>query len=114
MSFAAKRPQGPANRLRELREAAGLSMDELALRVSRRGHTTTASTINKLEKRHIKMTVEWLYRLSDALGVERWEIMEPVQKLAPSERELVAELRGLSEPDRAAVFQIVQTMKKAS
>ncbi|MDE2229574.1 MAG: helix-turn-helix transcriptional regulator [Alphaproteobacteria bacterium] len=114
MPFGAtqKRPKGPPNRLRELRERAGMSMEALAAAVTKRGHPTTASTINKLEKRHIKMTVDWLYRLSDALGVQRWEIMEQMAKLEPGDLELIDTVHGLPEADRAALFRFAEAMKR--
>jgi len=54
-----------ALRLRALRERAGLSMQALAVRVG-----TSAPQINKLEKGERRLTLEWLERLAQALGVE--------------------------------------------
>lgn len=53
-----------ANRIRTLRKAADLSMEDLADKVG-----TTASTINKLEKGQMRLTDKWVYPIADALGV---------------------------------------------
>jgi phage repressor protein C with HTH and peptisase S24 domain len=53
------------NRLKALREQAGLSMQALAERVG-----TSAPQINKLEKGERRLTVDWMARLAPALGVE--------------------------------------------
>jgi transcriptional regulator with XRE-family HTH domain len=51
-------------KIRDLRQARGWSMRELARRVN-----TTSSTINKLEKGAIKLDINWLKKLSEAFDV---------------------------------------------
>lgn len=99
------------NRLKELRIAAGLSMDQLALRVK---PATTASQVNKLEKGIVKMTLHWQYRLADALEVHPIEIVEELPpRLSPEEETLVDRYRGLSEPDREAVMRVADAMARS-
>ena len=57
--------------LKTLRERRGLSMDELAERIE-----TTGSTISKLEKGQMKLTVEWMEKLAEALGVHPAELID--------------------------------------
>lgn len=52
------------NRIKELREAAGLSSDELGERVG-----TSGSQIRKLEKGERRLTTEWMGRIAEALLV---------------------------------------------
>jgi transcriptional regulator with XRE-family HTH domain len=58
--------------LRELRQRAGLSQEQLAVKVG-----VTASTIYKLESGRSKPSYDTLLRLSKALGVEISEIQFP-------------------------------------
>lgn len=74
------------NRLRELRERAGLSMQGLASRVG-----TSAPQINKLEKGERRLTLDWMTRLARGLGVEP-------QALLPQSEETPA---ALPPPRRA-------------
>ncbi|MBV9521591.1 MAG: helix-turn-helix domain-containing protein, partial [Alphaproteobacteria bacterium] len=59
-----------SNRIREFRERAGLSMQALADRAE-----TSAPQINKLEKGERKLTVDWMIRLGNALGIDPKELM---------------------------------------
>lgn len=59
------------NRLRELRHAAGLTLQQLAERVG-----TTAPTVSRLEKGDRELTVSWLRRFSEALGHRPAELLE--------------------------------------
>lgn len=96
------------NRLKELRNAAGLSMDQLALKVK---PATSASQINKLEKGIVKMTLHWQYRLAEALQVHPIEIVEELPpRLSTREEELVERYRALREADQDAVFRFADAM----
>lgn len=59
------------NRIRELREAAGLSMEKLGERIG-----ASTSTINRLEKGGTDLISEWLPPLARELGVRWWELIE--------------------------------------
>ncbi|MFC3693091.1 LexA family protein [Chenggangzhangella methanolivorans] len=59
------------NRIRELREAEGLSMAQLGARMG----DVEASTINKLEKGDTLVNTRWMKRLADALRVDPIEIL---------------------------------------
>ena len=63
---------GPMNRIKELREARGWTMQELADRVV---PTTTAPTINKIEKEQRGLTEKWMRRLALALGCAPAELL---------------------------------------
>jgi phage repressor protein C with HTH and peptisase S24 domain len=63
-------PRIHANRIREYREAAHLSMQALAERAG-----TSAPQINKLEKGERKLTVDWMIRLGRALNVDPKDLM---------------------------------------
>lgn len=58
------------NRLRELREQAGLSQAALADRAN-----TTQPQIDRLEKGERRLTLDWLKRLAVALGVPQASIL---------------------------------------
>lgn len=59
-----------SNRIRELREGRGLSMDKLA-----RLANTSAPQINKLEKGERRLTQDWMVRIGRALGVSPAELI---------------------------------------
>jgi phage repressor protein C with HTH and peptisase S24 domain len=63
--------------LRRLRERAGLSMQALAERIG-----TSAPQINKLEKGERRLTLDWMTRLADGLGVQLTELL-PARDAAP-------------------------------
>jgi transcriptional regulator with XRE-family HTH domain len=64
-------PRSPPNRIRELREARGFTLDDLAVRVG-----TTNQQISHLELGKRQLTVAWLRRLGAALGCHPWAIVE--------------------------------------
>src|SRR5262245_33684803 len=76
-------PPGAASRIRELRDARGWSMADLAARMG-----TGASTINKLEKGRPQLTIAWLARLAAAFGIR------PGDLLAEQPEELPAALEA--------------------
>ncbi len=51
------------NRIREIREAAGLTQEELAEKAG-----TTATQIWRLENEHVQLNVSWMARLAEALA----------------------------------------------
>jgi len=61
----------PPNRLRELREARGLTLADLAARLG-----TTNQQVSHLELGKRQLTVEWLRRLGAALECHPWSIVE--------------------------------------
>jgi antitoxin component HigA of HigAB toxin-antitoxin module len=66
-----RREAPPPNRIRELREARGLTLEDLAHRVG-----TTNQQISHLELGKRQLTVEWLRRLAKALDCHPWAIVE--------------------------------------
>ncbi len=64
-------PTPAPNRIRELREAAGLTLSELAERVG-----TSNQMISHLELGKRQLTVDWLRRLGTALGCHPWAVVE--------------------------------------
>lgn len=61
------------NRLKQLRKARDLSMADLAGRL---GPDVSPATVDKHEKGKRKLSLEWLQRYADALGVHAAEIMD--------------------------------------
>lgn len=62
-----------ANRIRDLREARGLSLHALARLVG-----TTASQIGRLERGERKLTIEWIERIAPGLSVNPLELLHNV------------------------------------
>jgi transcriptional regulator with XRE-family HTH domain len=60
------------NKIRELREKAGLSQAKLAQKIH---PPTSYQQIDRLEKGMRRLTMEWAYTLADALGVHPTELM---------------------------------------
>lgn len=61
--------------LRRLRLERGLSQEELAERAGMASH----AHISRLESGHKQPTVEMLFRLAGALGMEAWEVVKVMQ-----------------------------------
>src|SRR5690242_21887458 len=60
-------------RIREVRRARGLTLDEVARRCE---PPTTAQTIGRLETGTRTVSVGWLNRIAEALGVEAQDLVE--------------------------------------
>jgi transcriptional regulator with XRE-family HTH domain len=92
---------GNGNRIRELRESAGLTLDALAERVG-----TTNQQISHLEMGKRKLTVQWLRRLAHALGCHPWLLVECDLPAVTdtNERDLLALFRSLDRPHQDAVL----------
>ena len=73
-------------RIREVRRARGMTLDEVASRCS---PPTTAQTIGRLETGTRTVSVGWLNRIATALGVEAQDLVEGGDK---SELKVVAVL----------------------
>ena len=73
---------GDANRIRELRERAGLTLDALAAKVG-----TTNQQISHLEMGKRRLTVEWLRRLALVLGCHPWALVSADACMARDDRE---------------------------
>lgn len=99
----------PANRIREIREGHGLSVDAVAARI---GPQVEGSTISKLENRKMRLTLEWMYRLADALGVQWWELgPNAPPPISAEDAELLDAYRGLAEPDRDTARRIIDALR---
>ena len=61
--------------LREFRVKAGLTQEELAARLD----YNSSGYISRLELGTKKPSVELLFRLADALGIEAWEIVKAMR-----------------------------------
>lgn len=84
------------NRIRELREARGLSMRALAELVN-----TTGSNINKLEKGQSRLDLVWIEKFAKVFNVQPAEIIDPGQSSSPGVREdVVAYSPGGTEAPR--------------
>jgi transcriptional regulator with XRE-family HTH domain len=97
------------NRLRELREAAGLSIGELAARLG-----VTNQEIGHLELGKRRLTTDWLMRLAKALGRHPWEIMSHaiVAELTEAETRLLIAFRAL--PKRSQQALLLEVARRAS
>jgi len=63
------------NNIRELRQARGWSMRELAEKMSESGDPVHFTTVAKIERSERKLTLEWAKRFADAFKVHPAEIM---------------------------------------
>jgi transcriptional regulator with XRE-family HTH domain len=96
------------NRIRELRTARGLTLKELARRVS-----TSNQQISHLETGKRRLTVGWMERIADALDCNPLELLEEELHLRNErERALVELFRGLSEEQKEAFLQAAAALAK--
>lgn len=98
-------------RIKELREEQGLSVDRLAARIATNGAKVTGSQISKVENGRQKLTMEWIYRIADGLGIHWLEITEP---LPPREKALLGLYRGLEEAAQDALYKVTDEMAKST
>lgn len=79
----------PMNRIREIREAAGLSSDELAEMVG-----TTGATIRRLETGARELTLAWMRKISEALKVTPGDLIATA-----AVAEIADEVEGITSKD---------------
>ena len=81
------------NRLKEMREARGLTLRQLAALVG-----TANQQISNLELGKRQLTVDWLIRIAAALGCHPWEIVVEFEPFSLDERErrMLENFRSLS------------------
>jgi transcriptional regulator with XRE-family HTH domain len=84
------------NRIKQLREARGWSMRKLAEKVS-----TSASTINKLEKGETTLNVHWMERLARIFDVSAAELLGSTSDEAGFQEDVVSHEQELDEPKLA-------------
>ena len=76
------------NRIKKLREAAGLSSNELAARVG-----TSGAQMSRLENGERRLTVEWMQRIAKALGCKPSDLIE-LATLADFDNDVEAHVAG--------------------
>lgn len=100
----------PPNRIKELREAKGLSQERLSKAVT---PNTSNQMIGLLERSERELTVTWMNRLAPPLGVEPHELLgepvklEDVHRLVKESNTPAAQNKGSKEvpmPKRATQF----------
>lgn len=87
-------------RIREVRKARGLTLDEVATRCE---PPTTPQTIGRLETGTRTVSVGWLNRIAHALGVEAQDLVATGE--APAELKVAAVIgaSGAAAPRKAAI-----------
>jgi transcriptional regulator with XRE-family HTH domain len=96
------------NRIRELREAIGMSQAELARRAN-----VTPSALNKLELGSRGLDQDWMRRLAPILGVAPADLL-PLEDnpdvLSDEERVLIERFRSASARDRATLARVADAV----
>lgn len=87
-------------RIREVRRARGMTLDEVAQKCS---PPTTPQTIGRLETGTRTVSVGWLNRIADALGVDAADLVEGSGDKAELPVVAVLGAGGATAPKRAAV-----------
>lgn len=100
------------NRIRELRLAAGLTLDQLAALAN-----TSNQQISRLERGERKLSLEWMDRIAQALGREVHDMLPKAPELAEvsdEERRILELIRHMPQADREWVLQLVEREAKRS
>ena len=109
------------NRIREWREARGLSQEKLGEAVG-----TSGQQISRLEKSTRRLTTDWMERLSVALTIEAPELMaraktgrdqtqpSPKSELVkdPDELALLRFWKDMNDGQRATVLRVVEAISR--
>lgn len=80
------------NRIREIRERLGLSLEALAERLG-----TTPMSLSRLERGKTRLKLEDVPKIADALGVEWHEIIGESPFLSTAEAKVIEAFRELPE-----------------
>lgn len=104
LSFPMTIPSTPraANRLRELRLARGLTLEDVALDAN-----CSIATVNALERGKRTLSLEWMQRFARVFGVTPAEILTRDSNpdvLQDEERALIEALRAAPAANRAALL----------
>lgn len=96
------------NRIRELRMAAGMSQQSLGDRIGR-----SKMTISDLERGEIKLDLEYMELIADALNVQPAELLprrlQP-DLLASDERQLIERYRAANEVQREQIHRMADVI----
>ena len=96
------------NRIRELRKAQGLTLQDLAAKVG-----TSNQQISQLETGRRRLNVDWLERLSKALCCHPLELLDDgVMAQTEQEKAMLGLFRGLSSEQREAFLKATSALAK--
>lgn len=96
------------NRIRELREARDLSQEELGAMVG-----TGNQQISKLERGALRLSQPWIDKLSKALRVRPYELLnDPFGEVDPVEMTLLERFRQLHSDQKNYVLQTIDMIAK--
>lgn len=97
------------NRIRELRRARGFSLKSLAHVLSDLGPTSVHfTTVGKMERGEIGISLEWLRRIAAVLDVSVLELISDDAGQGPGKVAVVTLPKGASGPDEAVVTGYVR------
>jgi transcriptional regulator with XRE-family HTH domain len=96
------------NRIRELREAIGMSQAELARRIN-----VTPPALQKVECGTRGLDQQWMRRIAPVLGVTPADLL-PIEDnpwaLEPAERELIDSYRHAGDDDREKLMKVADVV----
>jgi transcriptional regulator with XRE-family HTH domain len=96
------------NRIKEWRKARGLTLKQLADRVS-----TSNQQISHLEKGRRRLTLDWIERLAAALECHPSDLLgDAAQPRNERERAMIELFRGLSEEQQEAFLKATAALAK--
>lgn len=97
-----------ANFIKEIRNAQGLTLEQLADKVG-----TTPQQINFLEAGKRKLTWEWMQRVANALECHPLDLVEgPAVPKDNDEKELLKKFRGLEDRERQMFSHMLDGLSK--
>lgn len=102
------RPGTYPNRIRELRNSRGLTLEALAERIE-----ATHATVQRLEAGRIQLTSSKIFALSRELKCHPGELFAPLPTVRDPDEELAAAfVRGMDPDEKAAWFQTAKVMTR--
>lgn len=93
------------NRIKQFRDAKGWSLADLAEHAG-----TSPQQVERLEKGHRRLTVDWMVRLGRALGVEPGLLSEELRQLDGPAFEVWAAIQSLSDENKPRALRLVLTL----
>ncbi len=99
------------NRIRELREAAGLTQQNLADRIQ-----VSKVTISELERDKMRLDIHYMRRISRALGVLPADLLQDVDnphRLSTEEQQVVERLRQMTAVQRRTIVNLTEMILRS-
>jgi transcriptional regulator with XRE-family HTH domain len=104
--------QKARNYLKEIRERAGLSLEDVASQLGARNAPVDRQTVWRWETSRRRLPPEMVQKLADILRCDQFDLTDGPVQLSPEDREVLIGYHGLKEDQRELVRGMLDTARK--